>query len=115
MCREKGVQVVVSFYGLHEAFLLAFEYLEEKVAGKAGKEVLREILAIEETRITGLLSREKRLLYQNRFKIPDRTDIPHAIAAFVEDCSYIVTYDTHFQEISHLIKVATPEELASQL
>ncbi|MBT9162300.1 MAG: hypothetical protein AAGB97_09655 [Dehalococcoidia bacterium] len=88
--------------------------LDEKAAGKAGKEVLREILAIEEARIIGLLSREKRLLYQNRFKISDRTDVPHAISAFLENCSYIVTYDTHFQEISHLIKVATPEEFTNQ-
>jgi len=26
----------------------------------------------------------------------DRTDIPHAISAFIEGCDCIVTYDSHF-------------------
>lgn len=66
-------------------------------------------------RLVPLLSREKRITYHKKFKMKDRTDIPHAIAAFVYDCDYIVTYDTHFKEISNQISVTTPEEIIEKL
>lgn len=74
-----------------------------------------ELLGIEGAEVSELLSRESRLVHQSRFKMKDRTDIPHAISAFVENCNYIITYDTHFDKISHLVRVSTLEEFISEL
>ncbi|MDI6810882.1 MAG: hypothetical protein QMD80_04295 [archaeon] len=95
---------------VHEIFLLAFDYFDKGTARKIGKHFVMEILSIEGVELTELLSRENRLLYQSKFKMKDRTDIPHGISAFVENCDSIITYDTHFDSISHVIKVLPPEE-----
>ena len=79
------------------------------------KQFVMEILSIEGVELLELLSRESRLMHQSRFKMRDRTDIPHVISAFVENCNYIITYDSHFDNISHLVRVSTPEELISEL
>lgn len=114
ICKEKGIEVVVSFYTLHEIFLLAFDYVKVSVARKIGKRFMLEILN-RDIELIELLSREKRLIHQPRFRMRDRTDIPHAISAFVEKCDYIITYDIHFDSISHLVKVSTPEEFINNL
>jgi hypothetical protein len=45
----------------------------------------------------------------------DRTNVPHAITAFVCNCDYIITYDNHFKEISDQISVTNPEEVVEML
>jgi predicted nucleic acid-binding protein len=115
VCKKRGIVLIVSFYALHEIFLLAFDYFDKTAARKIGKHFVMKILSAEGVELTELLSREKRLLYHSKFKMKDRTDIPHGISAFVENCDYIITYDTHFDSISHLIKVLTPEEFISDL
>jgi hypothetical protein len=40
----------------------------------------------------------------------DKSDIPHAISAFIERCEYIVTFDSHFKALTR-IKSLTPSEL----
>jgi predicted nucleic acid-binding protein len=112
-CIKNEIEIVVSFYSLHELFLLAFEYLDEK-SEEVGLESVRTIVNMP-IRLVPLLSREKRILYHKRFKMKDRTDVPHAITAFVCDCDYIITYDNHFKEISDQISVATPEEVVEML
>lgn len=47
--KEKESTLVISFYSIHELFLLPFDYMDEKTA--------REL--------TELLSREKRILHQD--------------------------------------------------
>jgi len=115
ICKGQQIEMIVSFYTLHEIFLLAFDYFDKTTARKIGKQFVMEILGIEGAELSELLSRESRLIHQSRFKMKDRTDIPHAISAFVENCNYIITYDTHFDEISHLVRVSTPEEFISEL
>lgn len=111
-CIKNEIEIVVSFYGLHELFLLAFEYLDEK-SEEIGLESVRTIVNMP-IRLVPLLSREKRIIYHKQFKMKDRTDIPHAITAFVYDCDHIVTYDNHFKEISDHISVVAPEEIVEE-
>jgi len=115
VCKSKGIEIVISFYALHELFLLSFDYFDEKTARTIGKTSVTEILNIEGVELIELLSRKNRLLYQEQFNMNDRTDIPHAISAFVEGCDSIITYDTHFDQISHLINVSTPESFIDSI
>ena len=110
-CNKNEVTIVISFYSIHELFLLPFEYAEEKAARNIGLALIREILNIKGIELTELLSRDKRIRYQDSFSISDRTDIPHAISAYLEKCDSIVTYDRHFDEISTKIKVFEPGEV----
>jgi len=107
----KTVTFVISFYSIHELFLLPFDYEDKITARKIGLALIKEVLDIENIEITELLSREKRIIYQDSFHMSDRTDIPHAISAHVENCEGIVTYDSHFEQISHKIGVFTPNEV----
>jgi hypothetical protein len=91
--------------------LLPFEYTDEKTARKIGLKLLKEILDFDGIELTELLSREKKILYQDRFYMSDRTDIPHAISAYVENCDCIVTYDSHFDQISNKIKIFRPDDV----
>lgn len=110
-CSEKKATIVISFYSIHELFLLPFEYNDEKNARKIGLTLLKEILDIEGIEITELLSRENKILYQERFSMSDRTDIPHAISSYIENCDCIVTYDSHFEQISDKIDVFKPGDV----
>lgn len=109
-CETNKATIVISFYSIHELFLLPFEYADEKTARKIGIALIKEILNINGIEVTELLSREKRIQYQERFAMSDRTDIPHAISAYIEHCDCIVTYDSHFDEIRAKIKVFEPDE-----
>lgn len=110
-CNKNEATIVISFYSVHELFLLPFEYADEKTARKIGLALIKEILDIDSIELIELLSREKRILYQDRFSMSDRTDIPHAISAYIENCDCIVTYDSHFDEIRTKIKVFEPDEV----
>ena len=41
----------------------------------------------------------------------DPSDIPHVISALVEGCDCIVTYDSHFNAVSDMIRVLKPEDI----
>jgi predicted nucleic acid-binding protein len=109
--KEKESTLVISFYAIHELFLLPFDYMDEKTARKIGLVLIKEILDIDRIELTELLSREKRILHQDEFSMSDRTDIPHAISAYLENCDCIVTYDSHFNQISNKIDVFKPDEV----
>jgi len=110
-CNNKSIAIIISFYSIHELFLLPFEYNDEKTARKIGLSLVKEILNINGIEVTELLSREKKIRYQDRFYISDRTDIPHAISAYIENCDCIVTYDSHFDQISDKIEVFQPNDV----
>jgi predicted nucleic acid-binding protein len=110
-CNENQAEIVISFYSIHELFLLPFAYADVKSARKISLGLIKEILDIDGIELTELLSREKRILYQDRFWMNDRTDIPHAISAFIEGCDCIVTYDSHFDMIKNKINVFEPNDV----
>jgi hypothetical protein len=85
-----------------------------KEQSKIGLDSVRAVVNMPIT-LVPFLSREKRLVHHKRFKIKDRTDIPHSITAFIHECDYIVTYGDHFKGASELISVGTPEEIIEKL
>jgi len=110
-CNDNEMTFIISFYSIHELFLLPYEYEDRQMARKMGLEIIKEILGIKGIELIELLSRDKRIMYQDKFVMTDRTDIPHAISAYIENCDCIVTYDTHFNQISHKIKVFEPDKV----
>lgn len=99
-----------SFHALHEVHLFALANAPETVTGAAyGKAALEHILALP-IQILPLVSRVERSLHARTFRaLRDPADVPHAIAAWVSQCEAIVTYDSHFKAIAHLIPCRTPE------
>ena len=99
-----------SFHALHEVHLFALANAPEAVTGAAyGKAALEDILALP-IQILPLVSRVERSLHARTFRaLRDPADVPHAIAAWVSQCEAIVTYDSHFKAIAHLIPCRTPE------
>ena len=54
----------------------------------------------------------ERGLHARTFRaLRDPADVPHAIAAWASQCEAIVTYDSHFKAIAHLIPYRTPDDL----
>ena len=51
-----------------------------------------------------------KIMHSREFNMEDKSDIPHAISAFIERCDYIVTFDSHFKTLIK-IKSLTPAEL----
>lgn len=109
--RDGSVQAATSFYALHEVYLFALDTGPDFPTGSAyGKAALEHILALP-VRILPSVSRVERAMYGRKFRaLRDASDLPHAIVAAVYDCDAIVTYDTHFRTIAHLIPCTTPEE-----
>jgi predicted nucleic acid-binding protein len=62
-----------------------------------------------------MVKREDRINYEHKFrKLKDKSDIPHAILAFINNCK-IVTYDKHFNAIKDVIQIITPEEILKEI
>ncbi len=107
LCTKRGIKFVTSFYSLHELFLISHDR-------DAGRDAVLHVLDFK-PEVVGFLTREQRLMHQSEFVMKDRTDVPHAIMAHVENCDYIVTYDSHFDAVSDVIGVVTPDELINKL
>ena len=104
------IDLVTSLYALIELYnypMFNFEMDEREKRLLAKYALIRVLLA--ETEITPMLPRAIRSYYNNIFKMNDKSDIPHAISAYVEGCDYIVTYDRHFKDIGDKIQCITPE------
>lgn len=100
-----------SFHALHELHLFALANAPDTATGAAyGKAALEEVLAWP-IHLLPLVSRVERSLHARIFRaLRDPADVPHAIAAWVAQCEAIVTYDSHFKAITHLIPCRTPED-----
>jgi len=86
--------LVTSLYALIELYnypIYNFER-DEREKRSFGKYAILNLLS-EEIEIAPMLSRGTRSYYGDVFKMEDRSDIPHAISAYIERCDYIVTYD----------------------
>jgi len=71
------------------------------------------ILSID-IEIAPMLERGLRIMHSREFGMEDKSDIPHAISAFIEGCDYIVSYDSHFKALTK-IKSLTPGELLESI
>jgi len=113
---SENVTTITSFYALHELYLFALEHAPDFDIGTAyGKEAMRQILATK-VQVTPLLSRMERKINERLFrKLPDATDIPHAISAKIWGCQGIIAYDDHFASITDVLEYLTPEQLLARI
>ena len=65
--------------------------------------------------LIGLLTRMERLIYKRNFVLEDSTDQPHAIAAHIHSCDYLLTYDHHYDALKNQFHVVTPAALLKKL
>lgn len=107
---------VTSFYALHELFLFALEQAPtEEIGNSFGKAALVEVLSLP-VRLLPLLSRSERTAHGRKFaSLPDPSDVPHAISAYLSDCRVIVAYDDHFKRLPSPLIYKTPEDLLEEL
>jgi predicted nucleic acid-binding protein len=108
---EGRLSAATSFYALHELYIFALDNAPDFAEGSAfGKAALEKVLRLP-VQILPFVSRVERMRHARRFsRLPDATDVPHAIAASVYECEAIVAYDEHFSAISDLIPHTTPED-----
>lgn len=113
LCKEK-VELVTSLYSVIELYnypIFNFSRVQKRLLSKYA--ILKVLLT--EIEIAPLLQRETKIIYSSVFEMDDKSDVPHAISAFLEKCDYIVTYDTHFERIKDKIKCITPKKLLKVL
>jgi len=107
------VHAIVSLYSIQEIYSFCKKIFHHEVGHVARLSFLK--LLNNEIELSGLLSREERLLHRAKFILDDLSDEPHAISAFLNKCDAIVTYDEHFQKIKDILPVYAPEELVSNI
>lgn len=103
-----GGNLVTSIYSLIELYnfpIYNFEH-NKRTSAKYG------LLVVLSTNIeiAPMLERGLKIMYSREFNMEDKSDIPHAISAFLEKCDYIVTFDSHFKTLAK-VKSLTPGEL----
>lgn len=103
-----------SFYALHEVYLFALENAPDFPTGAAfGKAALAKILSLP-LRLLPFVSRVERGLHARKFRaLRDASDVPHALVAYVYHCEAIVTYDSHFRAVAHVIPCTRPDDYLS--
>ncbi len=114
--RADARPTVTSFYALHELFLFALEQAPtEEIGNSFGKAALVEVLSLP-VRLLPLLSRSERTTHSRKFSaLPDPSDVPHAISAYLSDCRVLVAYDDHFKKLPSPLTYRTPEEILEEL
>jgi len=112
LINSNKVHAVISLYSIQEIFVFCKTIFGSEV-GNIARAAFLELFK-NEFSLTGLLTREERLLHRMRFIIDDLSDQPHAISAYLNNCNAIVTYDTHFLKIKDIISIYTPEEIVSK-
>lgn len=107
---EGSIRVATSFYALHELYIFALDNAPEFSTGAAyGKAAIEKVIALP-IQLLPFVSRVDRAVHARRFRaLRDSSDLPHAIVAMVYGCEVIVTYDSHFLPISHIIPCKPPE------
>lgn len=114
LIQTEAIKAVTSFYALHEVYLFALENAPDfEIGSQYGKEALNLILS-SKVQLTPLLSRMERLVNARFFKkMPDSTDLPHAISAKLWGGEVMVAYDEHFRAVSDVLRYQTPEEVVA--
>ncbi len=110
------IKCCTSFYALLEVHIFALgNALNFEEGSSVGKDALIKILQSKISLLT-MVKREERILYESKFKkLKDKADIPHAIITYINNCEGIVTYDTHFKDVSDVIVPITPEEILEKI
>ncbi len=114
--RRRQLAAITSFYALHELFLFALEQAPtEEIGNSFGKAALVEVLSLP-IRLLPLLTRSERTAHVKKFSgLPDPSDIPHAISAYLSNCRVLIAYDDHFKRLPSPLSYKTPEDLLEEL
>ena len=112
LMNTRKTSAVISLYSIQEIFGFCKIVFSED-AGRISRISLSALFS-EEFELAGLLTREERLRHRMLFRLPDPSDQPHAVSAYLNKCDAIVTYDRHFQKIKDVIPVHTPEEIIAR-
>jgi predicted nucleic acid-binding protein len=109
-------EMVTSFYALHEVFLFALEQAPtDEIGNSFGKAALVEIVSLP-IRLLPLLTRSERTTHSKKFSaLPDPSDVPHAISAYLSNCRVVIAYDDHFKRLASPLIYKTPENLLEEL
>jgi predicted nucleic acid-binding protein len=103
----------ISLYAFQEIYAFCQEHYQADVSSVFRLALLR--LLENPLEIAPLLARSERLIYERRFRISDASDSPHVVSAYINHCDAIVSYDSHFDEVTDFITSLTPETLIGQL
>ena len=103
----------ISLYAFQEIYGFCQEHYQADVSNVFRLALLR--LLEHPIEITPLLARSEKLIYERRFTISDASDSPHVVAAYINRCDSIVSYDSHFDEVTDFINSLTPETLITQI
>lgn len=113
LVNAKRLRAVVSRYSIQEIYGFCKKIFSPDDVGHISRTFL-SVLFSSKFELTGLLTREERLLHRSKFDMVDLSDQPHAISAFLNNCDFIVTYDKHFQKTKHVISACDPEEVITK-
>lgn len=104
------INAIISLYTVQEIYSFCKKVFPSADVGKIARLALSDLFK-NEFELTGLLTREERLLHRTRFILNDQSDQPHIISAYLNKCDAIITYDGHFKKAASKILVYSPEEL----
>jgi predicted nucleic acid-binding protein len=109
LINSNKIHAVTSLYSIQEIFIFC-KTIFGSDAGNIARLAFLELFK-NNISLTGLLTREERLLHRMKFTLDDLSDQPHAISAYLNNCDAIVTHDSHFLKIKDKISIYTPEEI----
>ncbi|MBI4673550.1 MAG: PIN domain-containing protein [Chloroflexi bacterium] len=112
--RQKKVQAAVSFYALPELYDFVKSHQSEIEVSSVFRLGLVELFLVP-LDIFPFLSRELFNDSRKKIVIVDADDARHVAVALTRQCSAIITFDHHFQQVRDLIPVFTPDEYLATL
>lgn len=112
--RQQKIQAAVSFYALPELYDFVESHQLESEVGSVFRLGLVELFLVP-LNIFPFLSRELFNELRKRIIFVDADDARHVAMALSRQCSAIITFDNHFQQVRELIPVFTPDEYLATL
>ncbi|MBX7235150.1 MAG: PIN domain-containing protein [Caldilineales bacterium] len=108
------LQATISLYGLQELCVFCYDNFPSDQAAQVARLAFHDILG-HDLLLVPLLNRAQRIVLNRRFPMSDASDQAHAATAFHHGCEVVVTYDSHYQAITHLLPCLTAAELLERL
>jgi len=110
LLKQGQLIIVISYYTLLELYWFCMDNFPEKESKEKARKALVEVLSYP-VELVPLLNREDKLRLIPKFTMSDASDIPHAIMSYVHNCKYIVSYDSHFEEVADVVEFLKPKGL----
>jgi len=108
LLKQGQLIIVISYYTLLELYWFCMDNFPEKESKERARKALVEVLSYP-VELVPLLNREDKLRLIPKFPMSDASDIPHAMMSYVHNCKYIVSYDSHFEEVADVVEFLKPK------